>query len=105
MIAKVKKEIGKAKMKAEVEIGRAANVRWIMENRSDLTENFPNRWVAVDVSGPDGPSVQLVDIELFQLFKIMSMRETPSSSVYYLCNDFIPPVILGTPPEVWNVPI
>ena len=32
MIAKVKKEIGKAKMKAEVELGRAANVRWILKN-------------------------------------------------------------------------
>jgi len=105
MIAKVKKEIGKAKMKAEVELGRAANVRWILENRVDLTENFPNRWVAVDTSGPDGPSVQLVDIELFPLFKIMTMRETPSSTLYYLCNDFELPVILGTPPEVWNAPI
>ena len=92
-------------MKAEVEIGRASNVQWCMENRIDLAENYPNRWVAVETAGPDGPSVQLVDIDLFQLFKIMSMRETPLSTVYYLCNTFEPPVILGIPPEVWNGPI
>ena len=67
MIAKVRKEIGKAKMKAEVEINRAANVQWVLDNRSDLTENYPNRWAAIDV-GLDGPAVQFVDIEFFPVF-------------------------------------
>ena len=101
MIAKVRKEIGKAKMKAEVEINRAANVQWVLDNRSDLTENYPNRWAAIDV-GLDGPAVQFVDIEFFPVFKVMTMRESASSAIYYLCNDYQIPVMVVSPPEVWQ---
>jgi len=101
MIAKVRKEIGKAKMKAEVEINRAANVQWVLDNRSDLTENYPNRWAAIDV-GLNGPAVQFVDIEFFPVFKVMTMRESASSAIYYLCNDYQIPVMVVSPPEVWQ---
>ena len=101
MIAKVRKEIGKAKMKAEVEINRAANVLWVLDNRSDLTENYPNRWAAIDV-GIDGPAVQFVDFEFFPVFKVMTMRDSSSSTIYYLCNDFQIPVMVVSPPEVWQ---
>ena len=101
MIAKVRKEIGKAKMKAEVEINRAANVQWVLDNRSDLTENYPNRWAAIDV-GIDGPAVQFVDFEFFPVFKVMTMRESASSAIYYLCNDYQIPVMVVSPPEVWQ---
>jgi hypothetical protein len=101
MIAKVRKEIGKAKMKAEVEINRAANVQWVLDNRSDLTENYPNRWAAIDV-GLDGPAVQFVDIEFFPVFKVMTMRESATSAIYYLCNDYKIPVMVVSPPEVWQ---
>ena len=101
VLSKVRKEIGKAKMKAEVEINRSAHVQWVLENRSDLIENYPNRWAAID-TGLDGPAVQFVDIELFEVFKIMSKREASSATIYYLCNTYDPPVILVAPPEVWQ---
>ena len=101
VLSKVRKEIGKAKMKAEVEINRSAIVQWLLSNRSDLIENYPNRWAAIDV-GVDGPAVQFVDIELFEVFKIMAMREASSSTIYHLCNAYHPPVILVAPPEVWQ---
>ena len=101
VLSKVRKEIGKAKMKAEVEINRSANVQWLLENRSDLIDNYPNRWAAIDV-GLDGPAVQYVDIELFEVFKVMSMRNASSATVYHLCNAYHPPVILVAPAEVWQ---
>ena len=100
VLSKVRKEIGKAKMKAEVEINRAANVKWLLENRTDLIDNYPNRWAAIDI-GLNGPAVQHVDIELFEVFKVMSMRESSSATIYHLCNAYHPPVILVAPPEVW----
>ena len=101
VLSKVRKEIGKAKMKAEVEIGRAANVKWLMENQADLVDNYPNRWAAID-TGISGPAVQYVDIELFEVFKVMSKRESSSATIYYLCNTYQPPVILMAPQEVWT---
>ena len=101
VLSKVRKEIGKAKMKAEVEINRAVNVQWVLDNRSDLTENYPNRWAAIDV-GLDGPAVQFVDIEFFPVFKVMTMREAASSVIYYLCNDYQIHLIMVSPPEVWQ---
>jgi len=101
VLAKVRKEIGKAKMKAEIEINRAANVKWITENQTDLVDNYPNRWAAIDV-GLDGPAVQYVDIELFEVFKVMSMRAASSATIYHLCNTYQPPVLLVAPPEVWQ---
>ena len=101
VLSKVRKEIGKVKMKAEVEIGRAANVKWLMENQADLIDNYPNRWAAID-TGISGPAVQYVDIELFEVFKVMSKRESSSATIYYLCNTYQPPVLLMAPPEVWQ---
>ena len=105
VLSKVRKEIGKVKMKAEVEIGRAANVKWLMENQADLIDNYPIRWAAID-TGISGPAVQYVDIELFEVFKVMSKRESSSATIYYLCNTYQPPVLLMAPPEVWpNDPV
>jgi len=101
VLSKVRKEIGKAKMKAEVEINRSSNVQWLMENQSDLVDNYPNRWAAIGI-GIGGPAVQYVDIELFEVFKVMSKREASSATIYYLCNTYQPPVILMAPPEVWQ---
>jgi len=101
VLSKVRKEIGKAKMKAEVEINRAVNVKWLMENQSDLVDNYPNRWAAIDI-GIDGPAVQYVDVELFEVFKVMSMRESSSATIYYLCNTYQPSVVMMAPPEVWH---
>jgi hypothetical protein len=100
VLSKVRKEIGKAKMKAEVEINRSVNIQWLMENQADLIDNYPNRWAAID-TGISGPAVQYVDIELFEVFKVMSKRESSSATIYYLCNTYQPPVLLMAPPEVW----
>ena len=67
---------------------------------SDLIDNYPNRWAAID-TGISGPAVQYVDIELFEVFKVMSKRESSSATIYYLCNTYQPPVLLMAPPEVW----
>jgi hypothetical protein len=101
VLSKVRKEIGKAKMKAEVEINRSANIQWLMANQSDLIDNYPNRWAAIG-TGISGPAVQYVDIELFEVFKVMSMRDSSSATIYYLCNTYQPPVLLMAPPEVWT---
>ena len=97
VISKIKKEVGKVKMIAEVESQRAANIKWILDNRTELTDNYPNRWLAVEKE-----SVQIVDVDLFTVFKIMDMRGPISATVYYLCNDYQMPVLLVSPPEVWS---
>ena len=97
VLSKIRKEAGKVKMQATIELQRRANVQWILDNRSDLTENYPNRWMAVE-----NQSVQIVDIDIFTVFKIMDMRECSPSTVYYLCNEYQSPVILVKPSEVWQ---
>ena len=97
VLSKIKREVGKVKMIAEIEAQRTANIKWVLENRSELTENYPNRWLAVDRE-----SVQIVDIDLFPVFKIMDMRGPASSVVYYLCNDYQMPVLFVSPQEVWQ---
>jgi|TARA_R110000744_G_scaffold153184_2_gene267538 hypothetical protein len=97
VLSKIKREVGKVKMIAEVEVQRSANIKWVMENRVELTDNYPNRWLAVDKE-----AVQIVDIELFPIFKIMDMRGPTSSVVFYLCNDYQTPVLLVSPQEVWQ---
>ena len=97
VLSKIRKEAGKVKMQATVELQRKANVQWILDNRSDLTENYPNRWMAVE-----NQSVQIVDIDIFTVFKIMDMRECSPATVYYLCNEYQSPVILVKPSEVWQ---
>ena len=97
VLSKIRKEAGKVKMQATIELQRKANVQWILDNRSDLTENYPNRWMAVE-----NQSVQIVDIDIFTVFKIMDMRECSTATDYYLCNDYQSPVILVKPSEVWQ---
>ena len=97
VLAKFRKEIGKVKMTATVESQRTANINWVLENRIELTENYPNRWLAVD-----NESVQIVDIELFPIFRIMDQRRSSPATVFYLCNDYEIPVLLTVPREVWR---
>ena len=97
VLAKFRKEVGKVKMNATVESQSTANINWVLENRIELTENYPNRWLAVD-----NESVQIVDIELFMIFKIMDQRRSSPATVYYLCNDYEIPVLLTMPREVWR---
>jgi len=95
VLSKLKKEVGKVKMNATVEAQKSANINWILENRMDLTDNYPNRWLAVE-----NESVQIVDVELFIIFKIMDQRRSSPATVYYLCNDYEIPVLLTMPREV-----
>ena len=97
VLSKIRREVGKVKMIAETEAQRTANIRWILDNRIELIENYPNRWLAVDKG-----AVQIVDIDLFQVFKIMDMRGPTSTVVYHLCNAYQMPVILVSPQEVWQ---
>ena len=97
VLSKLKKEAGKVKMNATVEYQKSANINWVLENRIELTENYPNRWLAVD-----NESVQIVDIELFPIFKIMDQRRSSPATVFYLCNDYEIPVLLTMPREVWR---
>ena len=76
VLSKIRKEAGKVKMQATVELQRKANVQWILDNRNDLTENYPNRWMAVE-----NQSVQIVDIDVFTVFKIMDMRDCSHATV------------------------
>lgn len=84
-------------MIAEVEAQREANIKWVLDNRQELIDNYPNRWLAIEKE-----SVQFVDIDLFPIFKVMDMRLSPPSTVYYLCNNYEVPVLLVTPREVWR---
>ena len=97
VLAKFRKEVGKVKMNATVESQRTANINWVLENRIELTENYPNRWLAVD-----NESVQIVDIELFPIFRIMDQRRSSPATVFYLCNDYEIPVLLTVPRGVWR---
>jgi len=97
VLSKIKGKVEMVNMIAKVEAQREANTKWVLENRQELTENYPNRWLAVDQE-----SVQIVDVDLFPIFKIMDMRGPTSSVVYYLCNDYEMPVLLVAPREVWR---
>ena len=97
VLSKLRKEVGKVKMNATVEVQRLANINWILDNRADLTDNYPNRWLAVE-----NESVQIVDVELFIIFKIMDQRRSSPATIFYLCNDYEIPVLLTMPREVWR---
>ena len=58
VLSKLRKEVGKVKMNVTVDAQKSANINWILENRIELTDNYPNRWLAVE-----NESVQIVDIE------------------------------------------
>ena len=87
--------VKKARVMDDIRKLRKVNLDWILANRQELLENFPNKWVAVK-----DEAVQLADDELFGLFKIMSSRGDAEGLVYYLCNAFSPPVIFEYPIEV-----
>ena len=85
----------KARVMDDIRKLRQVNIDWILSNRQELLENFPNKWVAVKEG-----AVQLADAELFGLFKLMSSREDAEGMVYYLRNAFSPPVLFEYPIEV-----
>ena len=40
VLSKIKREVGKVKMIAETEAQRTANIKWILDNRIELIENY-----------------------------------------------------------------
>ena len=83
------------RMADDIQKARKVNIEWILNNRQELLENFPNRWVAVKNSSP-----QLVEDELFLLVKVMESRGEAESVVYYRCNSYSPPALFERPVEV-----
>ena len=91
LVGKVKRSKGLA----DAEEKRKLNVNWIIENKSDLLENYPNRWIAVD-----NENIQLVEIDFSQLYKNMRNRGENDSLVYFYVIALEPPPILVTPMEM-----
>ena len=91
LVGKVKRSKGLA----DAEEKRKLNVNWIIENKSDLLENYPNRWIAVD-----NENIQLVEIDFSQLYKNMRNRGENDSLVYFYVIALEPPPILATPMEM-----
>ena len=79
----------------ELREGRKASVDWILNNRQELLENFPNKWVAV----VDG-EVQLADDDIMRLYSIMEKRENGRLVVFYCCNIATPPMVFVRSEEV-----
>jgi len=75
--------------------GRKANVDWILSNRQELMENFPNKWAAVSEE-----TVQLADNDIIRLYSIIEQREDSPFVVYYCCNNAIPPMAFVRSEEV-----
>ena len=88
-------KVKKTKAISEIDEKRQLNVAWIIENQSDLLENYPNRWIAVD-----NESIQLVDLDFFLLYRNMRNRGANRSFVYYHAVNYNPPAILMTPVEM-----
>ena len=66
------------------------NIDWVLENRQDLVDNYPNRWVAVDFN-----RVQCVTVDFSEVFQIMEGRQALSGSlVFYYSSMFRVPMIL-----------
>ena len=111
VLSKIRKEAGKVRMRAEVETQRDANIKWILNNRLELLENFPNQWAAVEVRYDEFGEVDLrqsvhVRFDILDLYRECSKNNVPSSTVYYLCNYPIDeterPVLLVAPQEIWK---
>ena len=80
----------------EIRKSRQENIDYILENRQELVENFPNKWLSVN-----NGMVELADDELFILYKFVNGREEGADSrVFYLSNLFEPALILIRPTEV-----
>ena len=75
--------------------GRKVNLDWILSNRQELLDNYPNKWAAIK-----DESVQLVDDEIFALHKVMESRGDAEEVIYYLCNSYSPPAVFVRPIEV-----
>ena len=87
--AKVSREL------KEIREARKVSVDWIVNNRQELLENFPNKWVAVS-----NGEVQLSDDDIMRLYSIMEQRGGSRSMVYYCCNTYTPPMVLVRSEEV-----
>ena len=87
--AKVSREL------IEIRVARKVSVDWIVNNRQELLENFPNKWVAVS-----NGEVQLADDDIMRLYSIMEQRGGSRSMVYYCCNTYTPPMVLVRSEEV-----
>ena len=87
--AKVSREL------KEIKEARKVSVDWIVNNRQELLENFPNKWVAVS-----NGEVQLADDDIMRLYSIMEQRGGSRSMVYYCCNTYTPPMVLVRSEEV-----
>jgi len=74
---------------------RKVSVDWIINNRQELLENFPNKWVAVS-----NGEVQLADDDIMRLYGIMEQRGGSRSIVFYCCNIATPPMVLVRSEEV-----
>ncbi|MAH44270.1 hypothetical protein CMI37_00470 [Candidatus Pacearchaeota archaeon] len=79
----------------DIRKAREKNIQWILGNRQEFAENFPNKWIAVDNS-----ILELVDDDLFTLYKLMSGREPSAARMYYLSNLYEPALIVSRPDEV-----
>ena len=76
----------------EVEDKKAvqANIAYILENREDWLNSFPNRWIVVD-----GGNLQLTQIGFYEAARIMAQREALTSTVvFFYVNNFEPPLIV-----------
>ena len=96
MIEKAKK----AKVASEVESQRKKNREWVFVNKDDLLNNFPSKWVAVE-----NEAIQLVDNDLFALYRNIRNSGQADSVVYFFVNNFEPPLIVETSLELeyeWN---
>ena len=90
----------KAKIVSEVESQRKRNREWVFVNKDDLLGNFPSKWIAVD-----NEAIQLVDNDLFALYRNIRNRGQADSVIYFFVNNFEPPLILETSLELeyeWN---
>ena len=87
--AKVSREL------KEIREARKVSVDWIVNNRQELLENFPNKWVAVS-----NGEVQLADDDIMRWYSIMEQRGGSRSMVYYCCNTYTPPMVLVRSEEV-----
>jgi len=100
MVASLMEKAKKAKISSEVESQRKRNREWILVNKEDLLGNFPSRWIAVD-----NEAIQLVDQDLFVLYRNIRNRGQADSVVYFFVNNFEPPLMVETPVELeyeWN---
>ena len=90
MLSNMREALYEIGQDAEDENSTRKNIAWIMENRQDLVDNYPNRWIAVDLE-----VVQCVNIDFQEVMQIMEGRVALTGSlVFYFSNLFRVPMIL-----------